>query len=83
MSVFKLRETIQNIITDEIAGFWWGDIEEKKMHWFAWWRLCTPKSKGGLGFRDLHSFNLAVLAKQRWCLLQNPESFCAKVSTLR
>ena len=52
---------------------------KKKMHWFAWWRLCIPKKEGGLGFRDLHSFNLALLTKQCWRLIQNPESLCAQV----
>lgn len=36
-------------------------------------------SDGGLGFRDLHSFNMAMLAKQGWRLIQNPESLCAKI----
>ena len=80
MSVFKLPKGICKAITDEMAGFWWGDSEEKKrMHWFAWWKLCILKRKGGLGFRDLHSFNLALLAKQSWRLLQNSDSLCAKV----
>ena len=80
MSVFKLPKGVCKTITDEIAGCWWGDGEEKKkMHWFAWWKMCVPKKKGGLGFRDLHSFNLALLAKQCWRLIQNPDSLCARV----
>ena len=80
MSVFKLPKGICKTITDEIAGFWWGDGEvKKKMHWFAWWKMCVPKKKGGLGFRDLHCFNLDMLAKQCWRLIQNPDSLCAHV----
>lgn len=78
MSVFCLPKGVCKDIMDVIAQYWWGDDEEnKKMHWFSWWKLCIPKCDGGLGFRDLHSFNLALLAKQCWRLITNPESFCA------
>jgi hypothetical protein len=49
------------------------------MHWFAWWKLCYPKKDGGMGFRDFHSFNLAMLAKQSWRLMNEPDSLCARV----
>lgn len=37
------------------------------------------KKEGGLGYKDLHVFNLAMLAKQGWRLLVTPDSLCARV----
>lgn len=34
------------------------------------------KREGGLGFGDLHLFNLAMLAWEGWRLVQNPDSLC-------
>ena len=67
-------------MTDAMEGFWWGDSEvQKRMHWMAWWKMCIPKKNGGMGFRDLHAFNLAMLAKQCWRLITNPDTLCARV----
>lgn len=80
MSVFKIPKSVCKDITDAIARFWWGDDENtKRMHWWAWWKLCFPKKEGGMGFWDLHSFNLAMLAKQCWRLLDDPEYLCARI----
>ena len=34
---------------------------------------------GGMGLRDLRFFNLAMLGKQAWRLIENPNSLCARV----
>lgn len=49
------------------------------MHWRAWDELCKPKHLGGMGFRHLFSFNLAMLAKQGWRFLQNPNSLVCRL----
>lgn len=48
------------------------------MHLIGWDKLCTPKSKGGLGFKRFIDFNQAMLAKQYWKIQSNPNSLLAR-----
>ena len=80
MSCFDLTKTLCDQMSTMICRYWWAQQEnENKMHWLSWEKLTKPKKEGGLGFRDLHSFNIAMLTRQAWRLLMEPESMCARV----
>ena len=75
MSVLKFPAGLCADICSLENRFWWcqrGDL--KKIHWLSKSKLSRPKVQGGIGFRDLHLFNVALLARQGWRLLQHPES---------
>lgn len=41
--------------------------------------MCSSKRLDGMGFYDLHCFNLAMLAKQGWHLMMEPNTLFAKI----
>lgn len=49
----------------------------------SWNRLSRHKTAGGMGFRDFRDFNLALLGKQGWRFLSNPESLVIRVYKAR
>ena len=80
MSAFKLPFSLIGELNSMMANFWWGSSEKgNKMHWVSWSKLCQNKSAGGLGFRALDDFNRALLAKQVWRILSQPESLLSRV----
>ena len=80
MSVFKILDMLCKELNSLMGKFWWGQKDrERKMAWISWERLCTPKAEGGMGFRDLKAFNLALLTKQWWRMQQNPDSLVHRV----
>ena len=80
MSVFKMSIGFCEEYEKLIRDFWWGDESgSRKVHWTAWENLTKPKGRGGMGFRDIHLFNQAMLARQAWRLVNKPNSLCARV----
>ena len=80
MNCFLLPKKFQMELQGIVRQFWWGQKgEERKINWLAWDKMCMSKSRGGMGFRDLEAFNLALLAKQGWHLLQDDHSLFYKV----
>ena len=80
MSCFLLSKTTCKKIRGAMMNYWWGgSADSRHIHWLRWERLTQHKSKGGIGFRDLHLFNKAMLGKQGWRLITRPDSLCARV----
>lgn len=64
MNCFLLPVTTCQEIEKITTRFFWGStIEDTKCHWTSWEILTTLKAGGGIGFRELHFFNLAMLEK--------------------
>lgn len=84
MNCFQLPLGVCREINSKLAGFWWQKKKEKRgIHWGFWDELTKPKSLGGLSFKDIHSFNLALLAKQGWRILKFPDNFLARLYKAR
>uniref|UniRef100_A0A2N9IN55 Reverse transcriptase domain-containing protein n=1 Tax=Fagus sylvatica TaxID=28930 RepID=A0A2N9IN55_FAGSY len=80
MSCFKLPLGFCSELTSMATRFWWGQKgTERKVHWLSKTQLMRSKHIGGMGFRDLHIFNMALLARQGWRLLQYPNSIVSRV----
>jgi hypothetical protein len=80
MSVFLLPKTLCKELNGLMQRFWWGHKENtSRIHWMSWEKMGITKEQGGLGFRDLVMFNKALLAKQVWRILKNPESLVARI----
>ena len=72
MSSFLIPKGLCEEIEGMIRKFWWGQRQdESKIAWVSWEKMCRAKS-------NLQAFNLAMLAKQGWRLLSNPDSLCAQ-----
>ena len=80
MNCFKLPDSLCSELNSLVGSFWWGKKDKaRKIAWVSWDNMCKSKKEGGMGFRDLKAFNLALLAKQGWRIQQNPGSLLHRV----
>lgn len=49
----------------------------------AWGKLSMRKEFGGMGFKNLYAFDLAMLMKQGWKLLTNPKALVSHIFKVR
>ena len=80
MSCFKMPKKICKEINAVMANYWWGEANGRnKMHWRSWNKMSLGRKDGGLGFLDLEAFNTALLGKQVWRLITQPNLLVSKV----
>ncbi|GAU49883.1 hypothetical protein TSUD_408220 [Trifolium subterraneum] len=80
MSSFLIPKGICEQMEKMICHFWWGSsTDSRKIHWVKWANVCKHKKEGGIGFRNFRAFNEALLAKQGWRLITNPNSLVAQM----
>lgn len=65
MSVFLLISTLKDKLQKMMISFLWGSGTQpgKGINWLHWYKLTMKKEFGGMGFRNLHALNLAMLEK--------------------
>ncbi|XP_019150238.1 PREDICTED: uncharacterized protein LOC109147056 [Ipomoea nil] len=63
--------------------YWWRSRNDQGIHWKTWDKLCIPKKYGGLGFKELRAFILAMLGKQAWRFLTQPQPLVSTVYKAR
>ena len=80
MSCFRLPRGLCDNVTSIIRQFWWGSKHGKrKPAWVSWDVMTNPKNLGGLGFKDIEVFNLALLSRQMWRCLTEMRSLSSRV----
>ncbi|KAL9670606.1 hypothetical protein QQ045_008160 [Rhodiola kirilowii] len=83
MSCFKIPLALCKKLTGDVLRFWWNHDKEKGIHWMKADDLCKGRWEGGLGFRKFALFNVALLAKQGWRLLNNPDLLVSRLFSAR
>ncbi|CAL1403188.1 unnamed protein product [Linum trigynum] len=70
MSIFILPKSVIRAIEKLCCDFLWGVGDgSRKRAVVAWPRVTYPKKEGGLGFRDMVSWNLACVTRHIWAIL--------------
>lgn len=80
ISCFKLPKGLIKDLKVLTRKFWWGcGGNSRKVHWVNWKKFCQAKDVGGMEFKEIERFNDALLEKQVWRMINNPNSLCHRV----
>jgi len=72
LSFFKAPVSVCNRIMSIQRKFLWAwGKTNRSISWVRWENVCKPHEEGGLGIRDIGSFNYALLAKWKWRMMSD------------
>ncbi|KAL8099132.1 hypothetical protein AgCh_031712 [Apium graveolens] len=85
MSVFLLPKILCEELERLMNKFWWLSNMENNtgIRWMCWDKFCQSKKLGGMGFRKIREFNVAMLGKQAWRWQTENQSLTAKLMQAR
>lgn len=80
MAIVIFPQNLCKSICASIAKFWWKlKGRNRGIHWKNWATLTQSKSEGRFGFKDFSNLNSALLAKQAWRVINNPNALWVRV----
>ena len=85
MSCFLIPKSLCLEIERIMNNYWWNSNprQNKGINWIGWQGMSISKQKGGLGFRSLYGFNIALIGKQCWKFIKEPQSLVARLYKAR
>ncbi|KAH1246661.1 putative ribonuclease H protein [Glycine max] len=82
LSFFKIPLKVAQKVNSLQRNFLWGGSQDlKKIAWVKWEGICLPKELGGLGIKDITSFNAALLGRWLWALSSNQNQLWVRILT--
>jgi hypothetical protein len=79
LSFFKAPSGIVSKLESLFKQFLWGGSEDsKKVNWVKWDKVCLDKEHGGLGIKNVKTFNVALLGKWVWRMRVEKETLWYK-----
>jgi len=85
ISIFLLPISLISTIEKMMNSFWWrhGGPNNCGIHWMSSEKLSMHTNHGGMGFKDLIAFNLAMLGKQGWKFQTELDSLVSSIYKAR
>jgi hypothetical protein len=71
MSSFLIPISLSSSLDRMFKNFWWEFPKDRARNLYlkSWSSICLPKHEGGLGFRQMHEFNLSLITKLGWKMI--------------